>query len=95
LGRFILVAVLLACAVVVVSTPQVRERLGNLLTAASEDVAPQKDELGGHKKVWVLRGGKYYHRRDCPRLEGTSSMMMLLPQAKDLYKPCPTCVPPQ
>jgi hypothetical protein len=94
--KLLLLVIALACVVVVVTTPQVREALGDLAGAVQRDVGPEPTEtLGEHPKVFTAAGDPYYHRRDCPRLEGLRPTVMPLPKAQELAEPCPECHPPE
>ncbi len=93
--KLLLVLIAVVCAVVVFTTPQVRDAIGDLAGAAKEDVGPAPtDTLGEHPKVFTAAGDPYYHRRDCPRLEGLRPTPMPLPKAQELARPCPECNPP-
>jgi hypothetical protein len=97
-GRLAIVLLVVGVvAVAVLYDPGVRDGLSGCWTAVREDVGPEEgaDAFGGVLNVYVLRHGEYYHRRDCPRLEGEIPVRMSLEKARELLKPCPECNPPQ
>ncbi len=93
--RILVVAAICMAAVgFVVMSPGLRHRVGKLV---SEDVgpAPPSSQIGSETKVYVPRGGRFYHAADCARLEPLNAVPMRLSQAKALYEPCPECNPPR
>ncbi|MHC4480013.1 MAG: hypothetical protein ACYS8K_05485 [Planctomycetota bacterium] len=82
---------------VVVTRPDLRRGVAEFFEAAKEDVGPGEPSptIGDEVKVYVPRGDQYYHRRTCPRLEGTTAVPTPLSKARVLCQPCPQCDPPR
>ncbi|MHC5034034.1 MAG: hypothetical protein ACYTFZ_03255 [Planctomycetota bacterium] len=93
----LLALVVIVVAAVLIGKPEVRQRIGKFFRTVKEDVGPGEPSatIGGAAKMYVPRGDRYYHRRDCPRLEGLTPVPMPLPKAKGVAAPCPTCRPPE
>ena len=96
-GKLLFVLVCLAAIGICAANPRLRSRIGGCAESVTQEVTPgnSTDTLGGDVKVYVIRGGSYYHTKDCPRLEGEIGVPTPLSQARELYPPCPDCNPPQ
>ncbi len=97
LRLLIIAGVCTALVGIVVMSPGLRQRVGGLARGVSEDVgpAPASNRIGSEIKVYVPRGGRFYHGADCARLEPLNAVPMRLSEAKALYEPCPECNPPR
>ena len=95
--KIIFLLIVCGAVAVVLTTPQVRSAIRELLQVAKEDMGPGegKKTIAGHIKVFVPRGDQYYHSAGCPRLETLNAVPTPLEEAKGLYRPCPECKPPK
>jgi len=85
--RRLFIVALLVGAAVVVFVPGVRQRVvGGVRNTLSEWTRPDAGPVKHLNivKVYVPRGDRYYHRKNCP-----------LEKARELYPPCPVCRPPR
>ncbi len=88
---------LVLVGLVVYFVPPVRQAIfGGVGSTVSDWTAPDAGPVKGMEvvKAYIIRGGNYYHRKDCPQLQGQTPVVMSLQQAEELYKPCPVCKPP-
>jgi hypothetical protein len=94
--RKLLVVILIGVAVLV-WFPGPREKIGSAINSAFSGIfKPGTGAMPGTNvfKVYVLRDGPYYHLATCPQIVGKTPVVMTLPEARELYKPCPVCNPP-
>jgi len=98
LKLLIILGVCGAIVAVIVFSPGARGYLGGFITAVEKDVGPgpSSDKIGSEVKVYVPRGDRFYHTKDCPRLRTLNAVPMSLSEARAFhYEPCPECKPPQ
>jgi hypothetical protein len=97
-GTFLLLLIVAAVAVCIF-VPEVRVRVVSLFhevkSEATQYAEPSETIDGQKVKVYVIRGEDYYHRRDCPEIQGKAFVMRPLDTARELQKPCPVCNPPR
>jgi hypothetical protein len=95
-GKLLFVLVCLAAIGICAANPRLRSKIGGCAESVKEEVTPGStaDTLQGQPKVYVMRGGTFYHLKGCPRLEGEIGVPTPLPEARELYQPCPDCHPP-
>ena len=97
--RTVLVLLLIGAGIVAVFAlnPQLRSKVGGTVEAVKEEFGPGEDSptMGGQPKVYVPRGDRLYHTRDCPRIQGQTPVPMPLGKAKEICAPCPECNPPR
>ena len=67
--------------------PVYRRTIGSWFSPSAPRGAREYD------KVYVVREGRYYHRKDCPALENQAFFVTSLDKAKRLWEPCPVCKP--
>ncbi len=95
--RKIIILVVLAAAVLYF-VPGVRQRIfGGVNSTVGEWTTPDAGPVKELDviRVHALRNGVYYHLKDCPEIAGRDTVVMTLPKARALYKPCPVCNPPR
>ncbi len=95
--RKVIVLIVLVAAVLYF-VPAVRQRIfGGVRGTVSEWTAPDAGPVKGMEpvKVYVPRGDSYYHLKNCPRIAGSTPVVMALQEAREMYKPCPVCKPPR
>ena len=97
--RAVMVLLLIGGGIVAVFAlnPQLRSKVGGAVGAVKEEFSPGEESptMGGQPKVYVPRGDRFYHTRDCPRIEGQRAVPMPLGKAKEIFAPCPECNPPR
>lgn len=95
--RKIIILLVMAGLVLYFVPPVRRAVFGGVGSTVSDWTAPDAGPVKGMEvaKAYVLRGGQYYHRKNCPRLAGQTPVVMRLQEAEGLYKPCPVCKPPR
>lgn len=97
-SKFVLL-ILIVCGVVAVAVTM-KDRSDRAASDAPppEPGSPQSltkgDTIHGQVRVYVPRGGRYYHRQDCPEIDSLNAVPTPLSEAAALYKPCPVCNPP-
>lgn len=95
-SRGILVLVIIVGIGICAANPTLRGKIGGCAESVKQEVTPGTgtETIQGHPKVYVIRGEPFYHRRECPMLEGKIGVPTALPRAVDLHEPCPECDPP-
>ena len=95
--RKVLVVIVILVAVLV-WVPGLREKVwSGVSNTVGEWTKPDAGPVKGVNivKVYVVRNGPYYHTKDCPEIAGKTVVSTNLAEARELYKPCPVCKPPQ
>jgi hypothetical protein len=93
-----LILLVIVAAAVLYFAPGLRQKIWySIRGTAAEWTKPDAGPAKGVNivKVYVLRGGKYYHRKDCPEIAGQMAVPTPLQEARELYQPCPVCDPPR
>ncbi|NIP85725.1 MAG: hypothetical protein GTO03_09245 [Planctomycetales bacterium] len=95
--RLILFAVVAVAVLLVAFEPSVQNAIKGLWQEEVVDYARPDWQPPGTQpinKVYLPRGGTYYHRKDCPHMQ-RQGVVIPLEKARELAKPCPYCGPPQ
>ena len=93
-----LLLVIVIVAAVLIWVPGLRQKIwSGVSTTVAEWTKPDAGPVKGMNivKVYNVRGEDYYHVKDCPQIAGKVAVPMTLQEARELYKPCPVCKPPQ
>jgi len=96
--RKLLLIALLVAGAVVLFVPSVRQRVvGGVCNTVSEWTKPDAGPVKHLHivKVYIPRGDRYYHLKNCPQIAGRTAVPMQLEKARELYRPCPVCRPPR
>jgi hypothetical protein len=94
LGKGIGIALAIVIVIVLLIQFDVLDSVTGLFRSGDGEKSPVS--LREPLNVYVIRGGgTYYHRADCPELEGKAKVLRPLETARELYKPCPKCNPPE
>jgi len=96
--RVILLVLVIVAVLIFVFEPGVRRPVVRLYRSTVSEwfsTEPAGPSSPGMQKVFTVAGGKYYHRKGCPRIEGRRAVVMPVAKARELYKPCPVCNPPR
>jgi hypothetical protein len=96
--RILLFVILALIVLILVFEPEARRTIGGLYSNTVGEwfrAEPRRPASPGMQKVFTVAGGKYFHRKDCPEIEGRRAVVMPVAKARELYKPCPVCNPPR
>ena len=93
-----LVVLIVLLVAVVVLVPGLRQKVWSRVSGTvAEWTKADSGPVKGREtlKVYVPRGDRYYHLKDCPQIAGRTAVPTPLEQAREMYQPCPVCNPPR
>ncbi|MFO8006765.1 MAG: hypothetical protein R6V05_03425 [Candidatus Brocadiia bacterium] len=94
--KLILLVVVVVAVLLVAFEPRVQNAIKGLWQEEVVDYADPDWQPPGTQainKVYLPRGGTYYHRKGCPHMQG-QGVVTPLEKARELARPCPRCKPP-